>query len=73
MWMRARFPRERILIRWAFVVAGLATLQVALGVAMAYVSLEPAIQVGHLTVASLLLGAETILLLGKTEGYGMTR
>jgi cytochrome c oxidase assembly protein subunit 15 len=68
MWMRARFPRERTLIRWAYVVAGLATLQVALGVGMAYVSLEPAFQVGHLTVASLLLGAETILLLCNTEG-----
>jgi hypothetical protein len=30
---------------------------------MAYVSLEPAAQVGHLTVASLLLGAETVLVL----------
>jgi heme A synthase len=50
------------------VVTGIATLQVALGVAMAYVSLEPATQVGHLTVASLLLGAETVLLLlAKTE------
>ncbi|PYS48010.1 MAG: hypothetical protein DMG13_26480 [Acidobacteria bacterium] len=63
MWLWARLPKERILIRWAYAVAGLATLQVALGVVMAYVSLEPAPQVGHLTVASLLLGAETVLLL----------
>ena len=63
MWLSIRFPRERALIRWAYVVAALATLQVALGVSMAYVSLEPAMQVGHLTVASLLLGAETILVL----------
>ena len=48
---------------WAYVSAGLAALQVALGVVMAYVSLAPAAQVGHLTVASLLLGAETVLLL----------
>ncbi len=35
---------------------------------MAYVSLEPAAQVGHLTVASLLLGAETVLfLLGRRQ------
>src|SRR5262249_31982905 len=68
MWLRASFPKERILLRWAHVVAGLATLQVALGVVMAYVSLEPAAQVAHLTVASLLLGAETVLLLGGTEG-----
>ena len=68
MWLWTRFAKERLLIRWAIVVAGLATLQVALGVAMAYVSLKPAAQVGHLTVASLLFGAETILLLlGKTE------
>jgi cytochrome c oxidase assembly protein subunit 15 len=50
-------------LRWAYVVAILATLQVALGALLAYVSLEPAAQVGHLTLASLLLGAETVLLL----------
>ena len=32
-----------------------------LGMVMAYGSLLPAAQVGHLTVASLLLGAETVL------------
>jgi cytochrome c oxidase assembly protein subunit 15 len=57
------FPRERTLIRWACVVAGFATVQVALGGLMAYDSLEAATQVGHLTIASLLLGAETVLLL----------
>jgi len=68
MWLRARFPKERTLVRWAAVVTGLSALQVALGASMAYVSLAPATQVGHLTVASLLLGAETILLLlAKTE------
>jgi len=68
MWPRARFPKEKTLMPWAYVVAGLATLQVALGVVMAYVSLGPAAQVGHLTVASLLLGAETVLLLlGKSD------
>jgi hypothetical protein len=41
----------------------LALLQVALGVFMAYASLLPAAQVAHLTIASLLLGAETVLLL----------
>jgi cytochrome c oxidase assembly protein subunit 15 len=63
IWLYSRFRRERTLMRWAFVVMGLAALQVALGAVMAYVSLEPAAQVGHLTVASLLLGAETVLLL----------
>jgi len=44
-------------------VLGLAVLQVAVGLAMAYGSLLPAAQVAHLTLASLLLGAETVLLL----------
>jgi cytochrome c oxidase assembly protein subunit 15 len=50
-------------VRWSFVVLFLAILQVALGAVMAYGSLLPAAQVGHLTVASLLLGAETVVLL----------
>ena len=49
------------LIRWSFVVLALAIAQIALGVLMAYVSLIPAAQVGHLTLARLLLGAETVL------------
>jgi heme a synthase len=52
-------------LRWAYVTAALAALQVVLGIVMAYVSLQPAAQVGHLTVASLLLGAETVLLLKR--------
>jgi cytochrome c oxidase assembly protein subunit 15 len=63
MWLRTKFPKQSTPLRWAYVVAGLAALQVTLGVVMAYVSLEPAAQVAHLTVASLLLGAETVLLL----------
>ena len=63
IWLRARFPSEQTIVAWSYAVAGLATLQVALGVVMAYVSLSPTAQVGHLTVASLLLGAETVLLL----------
>ena len=51
------------LIRWSWAVLGLAVGQVALGVVMAYVSLLPAAQVLHLTMASLLLGAETVLFL----------
>ena len=59
---------NRTLYNWAFVVVGLATAQVAMGVVMAYVGLLPAAQVAHLTIASLLLGAETVLLLlGKQE------
>jgi cytochrome c oxidase assembly protein subunit 15 len=61
MWVSTRFPGEKTLIRWSCIVVGLATLQLALGITMAYVSLAPAAQVAHLTVASLLLGAETVL------------
>jgi heme a synthase len=69
MFLRSKFPKNRTVLQWCYVVAGLASLQVALGLSMAYVSLEPAVQVGHLTVASLLLGAETVLLLmGTVEG-----
>ena len=61
-WLVAR-RGGRPLIRWSWGVLGLAALQVAVGVVMAYVSLLPAAQVVHLTLASLLLGAETVLLL----------
>ena len=57
-----------LLIRWSWAVLGLAVGQVALGVVMAYVSLLPGAQVLHLTVASLLLGAETVLLLLSWRG-----
>jgi cytochrome c oxidase assembly protein subunit 15 len=63
MWLRIGFPKERTLIRWATVVAGLTTLQVVVGIVMAYASLAPVAQVAHLTVASLLLGAESVMLL----------
>jgi cytochrome c oxidase assembly protein subunit 15 len=61
-WLR-RATRENTLVRWSTVVLALAALQVALGIVMAYVSLVPAAQVLHLSVASLLLGGETVLLL----------
>ena len=54
---------HRTLVRWSWGVLSLAALQVAVGAVMAYVSLLPAAQVVHLTLASLLLGAETVLLL----------
>jgi cytochrome c oxidase assembly protein subunit 15 len=53
--------RRSPLVGWSFVTLGLALTQIVVGVVMAYVSLIPAAQVGHLTVASLLLGAETVL------------
>jgi cytochrome c oxidase assembly protein subunit 15 len=67
MWIWAKFPFEKTLSRWAAVIASLATAQVALGLVLAYVSLSPFAQVGHLTIASLLLGAETVLFLLRLE------
>jgi heme a synthase len=57
LWMQSqRSP----LLRWAFVTLGLAAAQIAVGMVMAYVAVMPAAQVGHLSLASLLLGAETV-------------
>ena len=52
-------------VSWAYAVLALAVTQIALGVVMAYGSLVPAVQVAHLTIASLLLGAETVLWLKR--------
>ena len=60
-WTRHR--RERALIRAAAVVVALVGAQILLGLAMAYGSLTPPAQIAHLTSSSLLLGAETVLLL----------
>ena len=49
--------------RWVSVSMWLTMLQIGLGVVMAYQALPPAAQVLHLTVASLLLGSQTIVLL----------
>jgi cytochrome c oxidase assembly protein subunit 15 len=62
MWLLSRRSPPPIR-RWSLVTLALAILQVGLGVYMAYGFLLPAAQVAHLTVASLLLGAETVLLL----------
>lgn len=53
--------RRSPLVRWSLVVLALAGNQVILGAVMAYGALVPAAQVGHLVIASLLLGAETVL------------
>ena len=62
IWLMSKRAAANV-VRWSYVVLFLAILQVALGAVMAYGSLLPAAQVGHLTVASLLLGAETVVLL----------
>jgi cytochrome c oxidase assembly protein subunit 15 len=65
--LRSSQPRNATLLRWSYATLGLAVLQVALGLSLVYVALAPAAQVTHLTIASLLLGAETVLLLSSTE------
>jgi cytochrome c oxidase assembly protein subunit 15 len=62
IWLLSRRSAPQ-LIRWSLIVLSIAVLQVAVGAFMAYASLLPAAQVAHLTIASLLLGAETVLLL----------
>lgn len=59
----ARHPREKLILQWTYAVVGLAALQIVLGGIMAFVSLAPAAQVLHLTVASLLMGAQMVQLL----------
>lgn len=58
-----RHGHERPLARTSYAMAGLVVIQVAVGASMVYVGLTPAAQVAHLTAASLILGAETVLLL----------
>lgn len=59
MWKNA----AAAVLRWSLAALALAIGQVILGVMMAYVTLLPAAQVAHLTLASLLLGAQTVTLL----------
>jgi cytochrome c oxidase assembly protein subunit 15 len=57
LWLLSKRSR---LIRWGFAILALVVAQIALGLWMAYGSMVPAAQIWHLTIASLLLGAETI-------------
>lgn len=58
-----RAPFVPLALRWSYAVVALVVAQGVLGIVLAYVSLPPVAQVAHLTVASLLLGAETVLVL----------
>jgi heme a synthase len=58
-----RYRQDAPLVRAAWATVALVAAQVLLGATMAYFRLTPPAQVAHLTVASLLLGAETVLLL----------
>jgi cytochrome c oxidase assembly protein subunit 15 len=51
------------LLRSVYVMVALVTVQLGLGVSLAYIGLSPPMQIAHLTIASLLLGAQTVLLL----------
>ena len=59
----SKHPGARLLARWTYAVVALAGLQIVLGVSLAYVALAPTIQVLHLTLASLLMGAQMVQLL----------
>ena len=56
----AKHPQDRRLALWSYAVAWLAAAQILLGVLLAYVALTPAVQVLHLSVASLLMGAQMV-------------
>ena len=59
VWRRERSPGW--LVGGAAAVAGLTLAQITIGVVLAYLDLPRTAQVAHLTVASLLLGAETLV------------
>jgi cytochrome c oxidase assembly protein subunit 15 len=67
-WTLARYREAPPLVVAAAAVLGLAAAQVAAGAALAFFALPPAIQVAHLSIASLLLGAETLLALLAHRG-----
>ncbi|MDH4066213.1 MAG: COX15/CtaA family protein [Acidobacteriota bacterium] len=56
-------PRARVIAQWTYAVVALATAQVGIGAGLALVSLTPSMQVAHLTLASLLMGAQMVQLL----------
>jgi heme a synthase len=58
-----RHAHDRPIASAANVVVGLVVAQIALGVVLAYAALPPPAQAAHLVVASLLLGAQTVVVL----------
>jgi cytochrome c oxidase assembly protein subunit 15 len=59
----SKHPRETRIAQWTYIVVTLAAMQIVLGVVLAYLALTPPFQVLHLTVASLLMGAQMVQLL----------
>jgi heme a synthase len=58
-----RYEHEAALVRATIITIALVSVQVLLGLSMAYLGLTPPAQVAHLTGSSLLLGAETVVFL----------
>jgi cytochrome c oxidase assembly protein subunit 15 len=58
-----KHEHEAALTRATWAVMALVAVQLLLGISMAYLALTPSAQVAHLTGSSLLLGAETLVLL----------
>ena len=56
----SRHTHELLVRRWTHIVVGLAVAQTLLGAGLAYVALQPAPQVLHLSLASLLMGAQLV-------------
>jgi cytochrome c oxidase assembly protein subunit 15 len=59
----SKHPNEKRIAQWTYAVVALAATQIVLGVVLAFVALAPPFQVLHLTVASLLMGAQMVQLL----------
>jgi cytochrome c oxidase assembly protein subunit 15 len=59
----SRREQHPALVGSTYVMVGLVAAQLGLGLSLAYVGLTPPAQIAHLTVASLLLGAQTVILL----------
>ncbi|MGE3275035.1 MAG: heme A synthase [Vicinamibacterales bacterium] len=59
----AKHGSERPITRVAAVIVALTAAQIAVGLVLVYFSLPPPAQVAHLTLASLVLGASTVLVL----------
>jgi cytochrome c oxidase assembly protein subunit 15 len=59
----ARYRRDAVVMQWTCAVVALAAMQIVLGGVLAYAALPPAAQVLHVTIASLLMGAQMVQLL----------
>lgn len=71
--IRTRFSADRALVAWSTVAALLVAVQVLLGIILGRMSLPPAAQVLHLSVASLLLGALVVVALLSGRSHAEPR